>query len=67
MNACRSVCGPTCLPIPALRGDAPDDPPGPVPIQPVPARVGEDRPFGALAGGQVDRPGGARRERGDGR
>jgi hypothetical protein len=34
-----------------------------VPVQPPPVRGPEHRPFGALADGQVDRPGGARRER----
>jgi hypothetical protein len=42
-----------------------DDPPGAVAVQP-PAIFGEEhRPFGALADGQDDRPGGPRRQ-GDG-
>ena len=63
MNACLSVCGPTCLGDPGAAGDPADDPPGAVPVQPPPVGGQEDRSFGALADGQVDRPGGARRER----
>ena len=44
-------------------GSAADDPPGAVPVQPPPVRGQEDRPAGALAGGQVNRPGRARRQR----
>ena len=40
-----------------------DDPGGAVPVQPLPARSQEDRPLGALADGQVDRPCGPRRQR----
>jgi hypothetical protein len=40
-----------------------DDPPGAVPVQPMIIRRQEDRPFYALADGQVDCPGGARHER----
>ena len=40
-----------------------DDPPGAVPVQPPPVRGQEHRPAGALADGQVDRPGRARRKR----
>jgi hypothetical protein len=45
------------------QGDPPHAPPGAVPVQPPTVRSKEDRAFGALADGQVDRPGGARRER----
>ena len=45
----------------ATRGAA-DDPPGAVPVQPPPVRGQEHRAAGTLADGQVDRPGGARRE-----
>jgi hypothetical protein len=40
-----------------------DDPPGAVPVQPSAVLGQEHRPFGMLADGQVDRPGGARRQR----
>jgi hypothetical protein len=62
MNACLSVCGLTFLAIPA-RHPA-DDPGGAVPVQPPTVRGDEQRPFGALADGQVDSAGGARRKRG---
>ena len=42
---------------------AADDPPGAVPVQPPAIGGQEDRSVAALADGQVDRPGGARRER----
>jgi hypothetical protein len=48
---------------PGPAGDAADDPPGAVPIQPAAVSGQEHRPVCALADGQVDRPGGARRER----
>jgi len=48
---------------PGPAGDAADDPPGAVPVQAATVGVEEDRPFYALADGQVDRPGCARRER----
>ena len=51
---------------PGAAGDPADDPPGSVPVQPLPGRGGEDRSFAAVADGQVDRPRGARRERDDG-
>ena len=63
MNACRRVCGPTGLVIPAWRAMPAHDPPGAVPVQPPPVRCQEDRPLAAFADRQVDRPGGARRER----
>jgi len=44
----------------AARGLA-DDPTGAVPVQPPPVRSQEHRAAGALADGQVDRPGRARR------
>jgi hypothetical protein len=40
-----------------------DNPAGAVPVQPPPVRGQEHRPLGALADGQVDRPGSARRQR----
>ena len=46
----------------ATRGAA-DDPPGAVPVQPPSVRGQEHRPAGAFPDGQVDCPGGARRER----
>ncbi len=48
---------------PGAAGDAADDPPGAVPVQPSAGGSGEDGPFAALADGEVDRPGGARGER----
>jgi hypothetical protein len=48
---------------PGAAGDLADDSPGAVPVQPPALRGEEHRPFGALADGQVDRPGGARRGR----
>jgi len=51
---------------PGAAGDPPDDPGGGVPVQPLSVGIEEDRPFHALADGQVDRPRGARCERGPG-
>ena len=48
---------------PGAAGDLADDPPGAVPVQPRPVRGQEHRPVRALADGQVDRPGSARRQR----
>jgi len=48
---------------PGAVGHSLDDPGGAVPVQPPPVLGEEERPFGALAGGQVDRAGGARGER----
>ena len=48
---------------PRPAGGLADDPSGAVPVQPSPVGGQEDRPAGALADGQVDRPGGARRQR----
>jgi hypothetical protein len=48
---------------PGAAGHPADDPGGAVPVQPPPVRGEEQRSFGPLAGRQVDRPGGARRER----
>src|SRR5215469_14088732 len=62
MNACRSVCGPTRLTIPARRAAA-DDPRCAVPVQPAAVCGQEDWPVCALADGQVDGPRGTRRER----
>ena len=44
-------------------GDAADDPPGAMAVHPPTVGTKEYRPFAALADGQVDRPGGTRRER----
>jgi hypothetical protein len=44
-------------------GDLADDPAGAVPVQPPAVGGLERRPAGALADGQIDRPGGARRQR----
>jgi hypothetical protein len=44
-------------------GGLADDPPGAVPVQPTAVRGQEHRPVRALADGQVDRPGGAWRQR----
>ena len=54
---------PYVLADPGPPGDLADDPPGAVAVQPPPACGEEDRAVAAFAGGQVDRPGGARRER----
>ena len=43
--------------------DLADDPPGAVPVQAASVSSEENRAVAALAGGQVDRPGGAGRER----
>ena len=48
---------------PGAAGDPVHDPGGAVPVQPPPVRGEEQRSFVALADGQVDRAGGARRER----
>jgi hypothetical protein len=62
INACRGVRA-EVLGDPCAAGDAADDAGGAVPVKPPPVRGGEQRPFGALADRQVDRPGGARRQR----
>ena len=41
---------------PCAAGDPAHDPPGTVPVQPAAMGRQEDRSFGALADGQVDRP-----------
>jgi hypothetical protein len=46
---------------PGAAGDAPNDSPGAVAVQSAPIGSQEDGSFGALADGQVDRPGSARR------
>ena len=46
---------------PGSAGGPPDDPRRTVAVQPPAVRSQEDRPIAALADGQVDRPGGARR------
>ena len=48
---------------PGAAGGPADDPGGAVPVQPAAIKSQEDRPVGALADGQVDRPCRARRER----
>jgi len=48
---------------PGVAGEATDDASGAAAVQPPPGRGEEDRPLGPLADGEVDRPGGARRER----
>ena len=48
---------------PGATGDPADGPGGAVPVQPPPVRGDKERAFGALAGRQVDRAGGARGER----
>jgi hypothetical protein len=48
---------------PGAAGGLADDPPGAVPVQPSSVRGQEHWPFCALADGQVDCPGGARRQR----
>jgi hypothetical protein len=63
MNACRSVCGGDQLGDPRAAGGHPDDPPGAVPVQPPIVSGHEQRPFGAFADGQVDRPGRTPRQR----
>jgi len=51
------------LGIPRAASSLADDPPGAVPVQPAAVPGEEHRPFGMFAEGQVDRPGGARRQR----
>lgn len=51
---------------PCLAGDAADDPPGGVPVEPLARGGGQDRSFAAFADGQVDRACDARREQDDG-
>ena len=46
---------------PGPAGHPPDDPGGAVPVQPAAIGSQEDRAFGALVNGQIDRPGGTRR------
>jgi hypothetical protein len=48
---------------PGAARDLADDPAGAVPVQPPPFRCQEHRPACALGDGQVDRPGGPRRQR----
>lgn len=62
MNACRSVCGRIFWP--ARRATRADDPPGAVPVQPVPSRGSENGFFTAFADCEIDSVGGARSERG---
>jgi hypothetical protein len=63
MNACRSVCGPTRLTIPARRAALRTIRAAPCRVQPAAVRGQEDWPVCPLADGQVDRPCGTRRER----
>jgi len=62
VTACRSVWGVMVFADPSAPGSSADDPPGAVPVQPPPLHGPEHRPLGALADGQVDRPGGPRRQ-----
>ena len=48
---------------PGASRDLPDDPPGAMPVQPAPVCGQEDWSVCTFTGGQVDRPGGARRQR----
>ena len=48
---------------PGAAGGPADDPPGAVPVQPPPVCGQEQRSVGVFAHGQVDRPGGPRRQR----
>ena len=48
---------------PGAAGGLADDPPGAVPVQPAPVRGQEHRPFCPFPDGQVERPGGTRRQR----
>jgi hypothetical protein len=58
---------PDVLGDPGAAGNAADDSPGAVPVQPPPVRGEEDRSLASLADSQIDRPRGARRQRdGDG-
>jgi hypothetical protein len=63
MKACRSVCGPTRLAIPARRAIRRTIRPGRVPVEALPVRFDEDRAHGALTDGEIDRPGHPRCER----
>ena len=63
MNACRKRVGRNGLGDPGAAGNLADDPPGAVPVQPPPVRGQEHRPVHALADGQIDRSGSARRQR----
>jgi hypothetical protein len=54
---------PDVLVDPGPAGDAADDPPGAVPVQPPPVRREEDRSLASLADSQIDRPRGAWRQR----
>jgi hypothetical protein len=56
MNACRSVCGPAGLMIPARRARRRTIRAAPVPVRPLPIGGKEDRPVDPLTDGQVDRP-----------
>jgi hypothetical protein len=55
--------GVTVLPDPGAARGAADYPSGAMPVQPLAVGGQEYRPVSALADGQVDRPGGARRQR----
>ena len=63
MNACLQRVRRDGLADPGAAGDLADDPPGAVPVQPPPVRSQEHRPVSSFPDGQVDRPGGARRQR----
>ena len=63
MNACRSVWGVTILPIPARRAVLRTIRPAPCRSSRRPSLARNTGPSGAFPDGQVDRPGGARRQR----
>ena len=63
MNACLSVWGVTALLMPARRATLRTTRAGAVPVQPPSVRSQEYRPVSSFPDGQVDRPGGARRQR----
>jgi hypothetical protein len=62
MNACRSVCGPIGLSIPAASYTA-HDPGRAMAVHALTVRSKEDRTVEAFADGEIDRSGGARCER----
>jgi hypothetical protein len=63
MNACLSVCGPTDLVIPARRATLLTIRPAPCRSRRRPSPMRKDGAVAAFAGGQVDRPGSAGRQR----
>ena len=63
MNACRRVCTPASLGIPARRATRRTTRAAPCRSGRCPSEAEENRPAHALADGQVDRPGRARCQR----